>query len=284
MRNFLSRFALLLGIIGVCILYKGGADGIAALRTAVDLYDYDTDFNELSRFDGVHATIDFSYCCFVEEETTTKNKYGSVTNRSYQYYYAIPVYSGEDMYIAGIKVPQSAERTLDKIVDETWEYVYEEADDYGYTTYENTGRFVKMVDESFKYMKETFQEMGMYDEEIEQYLVPYYLKPYDRKTALIMFFIGVGCTFIGLLWIFILIKSILPQKKKNTYSPGPTSSPTVQNITINGNTYPKSYFDYINQNIINNNIEYAQQDLAQLTGVSPEEAAEIIRNWRNYYN
>lgn len=283
MKQFLQKLGIIIGIFGIFIMVTSGADGIASFRSGIDLYDYDTDYLELSHLDLIDTEFDVSLGCFVEEETTTKNKYGSVTNRSYKYYYAIPVYSGDDTYWVSLEVSSNDMRTMDDIVDETYAYLMGEDEYYGYTYLEKQGRLTKLEDEKYDYMVEMFKELEWYedDADIEKYVLPVYITTFEPASTRILFIVGVGGILIGILSIVSVAKGDSSHGKKNTANN--TNTASSGNVTINGTTYPKSYFERVNGYVEQNEPEYAIQDLRSLTGISEDMAREIINNWKQYY-
>jgi len=284
MKIFLQKMGMIFGIFGIFIMIVMGADGIASFRSGVDLYDIDTDYLELSHLDLIDTEFDVSLGCFVEEETTTKNKYGSVTNRSYKYYYAIPVYSGEDTYWIGLEISSSNMYTMDQIVDETYNYLMGEDEYYGYTYLELQGRLSKLEDEKYDYMVEMFEEMEWYenDSDIEKYVLPVYIKTFKPEPTRILFIVGIIGIIAGIISIVSSIKGNAAHGRRN--APNNNTNVNSGTVTIGGTSYPRSYFERVNGYVDRKEYEYAIQDLRSLTGISEEEARQIINNWRNYYN
>lgn len=286
MKIFLQKLGIALGIFGIFIMVMGGADGIASFRSGIDLYDIDTDYLELSHLDLIDTEFDVSLGCFVEEETTTKNKYGSVTNRSYKYYYAIPVYSEEDTYWVGLEVSSSDMRTMDQIVDETYDYLMGEDEYYGYTYLEKQGRLTKLEDEKYDYMVEMFEELEWYEEDadIEKYVLPICITTFDPASSRILFLAGIVGIILGILSAVSSIKGNASHGRRNAKNNANTSNTNSEMVTIGGTSYPKSYFERVNSYIEKNEIENAVQDLWALTGLSSDEAVEVVNNWNKYYH
>lgn len=293
MKIFLQKIGIVLGIFGIFIMITMGADGIASFKSGTDLYDIDTDYFELSRLDLIDTEFDVSLGCFVEEETTTKNKYGSVTNRSYKYYYAIPAYSGEDTYWIGLEISSDNMRTMDQIVDETYDYLMGEDAYYGYTYLELQGRLTKLEDEKYDYMVEMFEELEWYedDDDIEKYVLPVCITTFDPASTRIFFIVGVVGILLGILSIVSSIKGNASHGRRNAANNNAnnsnnsnTANTNSEMVTIGGTSYPKSYFERVNNYIEKNELEYAVQDLWSLTGLSSEEAREVVNNWNKYYH
>lgn len=291
MKVLLQKIGIAFGIFGIFIMIVAGADGIASFKSGTDLYDIDTDYLELSHLDLIDTEFDVSLGCFVEEETTTKNKYGNVTNRSYKYYYAIPAYSGEDTYWIGLEISSDNMRTMDKIVDETYEYLMGEDEYYGYTYLELQGRLAKLEDEKYDYMVEMFEELEWYesDADIEKYVLPVYITTFDPASSRIFLIVGVVGIILGIISVVSSIKGNATHGRRNAGKNNKNNASNADatagsTVTIGGTSYPKSYFERVNGYVERSEAEYAVQDLRSLTGISEEEAREIINNWKNYYN
>lgn len=54
-------------------------------------------------------------------------------------------------------------------------------------------------------------------------------------------------------------------------------------VVIGGVHYPKSAFTRVNTCIRGRETVFAINELRQITGISPEQAREIVNNWKQYY-
>lgn len=54
-------------------------------------------------------------------------------------------------------------------------------------------------------------------------------------------------------------------------------------VVINGVHYPKSAFAQVNTYIKGKETVFAMQALRQITGIGPEQAREVVTNWKQYY-
>lgn len=280
MKEFFCRIGMGIGILGAVFLFSSFLDAIASFRTPVDLYDDDTDINKLSKINSIETDFDVSLGCFVEEETTTKRN-GAVTNRKSDYFYAIPAYSGDETYWIAIKVSQGEMRTWEKITDETYDYLNGEDEYFGYTSIAKYGRLKKLDDKKYKYMVELFEELEWFDDDsqISKYVLPLYIDTFKPEAVRNMALFGFIGTVIG---IFSLISYFAPSKKERKLEQGGQAQSS-DSITIAGKDYPKNLFGYVDKYISQQQNEFAQQELCQITGISAEEAKEVLDNWSRIY-
>lgn len=54
-------------------------------------------------------------------------------------------------------------------------------------------------------------------------------------------------------------------------------------VVINGVHYPKSAFANVDRCVSGRETVFAIQELRRITGIGPDEAREIVNNWKQYY-
>ena len=275
LKEFLRRIAFV-GILFVVIFgvvaYK---DVLVAFSEPVDIVeDYPETEEEIKSIKAVKTELDMVLDVFAEEETTTTNKYGAVTNRRYDYYYVVPVFTETETYYVGVKVSSTKSLEYDKVCDATWSYLYGETEEL--KTVEFEGGFYKMEDEAFKYFKEWFEDNEWLDEkDIKKYVLPLMLEPIKLSTTRKLTFVFVG---VLALCIFLLVLSFRKGKEK-------TQSVTPQKavITINDINYPTSNFEKVNKLVEKGKKDKAVKELMEVTGISETAANAVILDWYAYW-
>lgn len=116
----------------------------------------------------VDVTLYDNFGCYSEQyEENTKTH----TRRTTDLYYVI--WTGdddaEDFRYMGIKVPVSDQRLMEEMADATY-YGYEYSDPIRYS-----GAVNKMTSEEYKYFKEYFLESDFTEEELDEWVIPYYI-------------------------------------------------------------------------------------------------------------
>ncbi|MBO5279007.1 MAG: hypothetical protein J6B06_05930 [Lachnospiraceae bacterium] len=275
LRDVIRTFMYMIIFFAVILLFACGLDTVAAFQKPVDLYAEETDVTELGRMTPVEAEVYAVLECFCTETTTTK-KNGAVTKKSYDYYYAIPVFVGEETYYAGVKVSDSQDHIYDDICDATWNWLNGTSDRLGELTVQAEGCFHKMDDELYGYMVETFEDMQWFesDADLQKYLLPVYLKPVRFHDTRIMFLVALGALIVAVA-VVIVTRSFDKKRDKKVQEQ--------THVVINGVSYPKSTFDHVNRCIANRERLFAVQELSEITGLSVEEAQQIISKWNEYY-
>ena len=124
---------------------------------------------------------------------------------------------------------------------------------------------------------EAFRESESFEseEEMKTYALPYYIdsleNPSSEKNLLIvsiMLIVGGGVLF------FLGLKKQNADEKKAAEQ---------YYVYINGVSYAKSTLAHVNQCIQGQEKMFAVQELAQITGMTMDEASVIVDNWRQYY-
>lgn len=270
MKSTIRKISII-GMIAIAVIAFGTRQNIVASFS--EPIDINVDLPE--SYDDVKAVktdLDLVIGLFAEEETTTKNKYGSVTNKSYNYYYVIPVYTEEyEEYYVAVKVSSKQKSAYDKVCDTTWACMYGEADELDSVEFE--GALLEITDdELYDYYMEFFEG----DEEAMEYALPYILTPVNLQATKIITIVG------AVLFVVLLVMLILTFRKGKEKKNGAT--PTKLVMTINGMNYPVKDFERVNSLVVSGDKEGAVREVMWLTGVSETEANDIIMNWNTYWN
>lgn len=188
MKRINWRLLAILLIFGGGLVVMSGKDFITSLKKPVDLYDLTA--SEVKAGMHIKTDINAALDTFASEETWTENKDGSRTpKKTSNQYYVMPV--GEMEYMA-LEVPSSDFATLDTIMDNTYAWYMDEADDFGDVTYPFEGTIEKLDGELDQYFGEWFTDTGfMGTEDPEPYLVHYMLVRRSFTSVQVMFGIGV---------------------------------------------------------------------------------------------
>lgn len=272
----LRSCGLILAIVAGISLFLIGKDGIASLQKPVDLYADDTNVTKLGNLKAVEADVYAVLDCYASEVTTTKRN-GSVTGQSEDFYYIIPAFNGEETYYIGLKASEKNSRAYDKLADITWEWLSGASSTYGESTEYIAGRMAKMDDELYDYMVEWFQEAEWFetDAEISKYVLPVYISPIiSFNNTRILFLVCVAALSVG---IVMVVVSMVLEKKRGK------AAKEQMVVVINGVSYPKETFDRVNSSIRNKEAIFAVQELRDITGISLEEAQNIVDHWNEYY-
>lgn len=287
MKDFLRTIGIMALIFGGMLLYSIGFDAIAAIGPTYDLYAEDTDYLKLKKTDHINVEIDASLGCFVQE-TTTHKKNGAVTGTSKKYYYAIPVYSGEETYWIGLEVKASEKNKMEQIVDETYAYLMGEDEYYGYTYMEKEGHFRKLPEKKYKYMVEYFEELEWFEsqEDLEKYLLPVYFDnfAFSTRSYTVLLIVGICLVLFGIIDIVLIIKSNMKDSKKrkekeelmkyNYWEGG--------DIVINGIPYTRETLAPVEEFVRRNEFTFASKELQKITGIDLEEAKKVVDHWAQY--
>lgn len=276
MKSTMRKISII-GIILIALVAFGTRDNIvAAFSEPVDInVDYPDSYS--TDIKAVKTEFDMILDIFVQEETTTKNKYGSVTSTRHDYYYIVPVYteSEEEPYFVGVKVPSDKKKDYDEVLDTTWAYLYGETDELETVKFEGT--FVKMETEVWKHFVDWFWETEWFEtnEESKKYVRPLLLTPVNLQATKVITIIGAGL-FVA--FVVMLILSFCKGKKKVQ-----TVTPQKAVITINDVNYPISNFEQVNKLVETGDKDKAVQELMNVTGISEADANAVILNWHSYW-
>lgn len=265
----------IIGMIVLAIFAFGTRQNIiAAFSEPVDInVDYPDDYDEVK---AVKTELNKILDVCAEEETTTKNKYGSVTNKRYDYYYIVPVYieSEDDAYYVAVKVPSDKRNDYENVCNTTWAWAAGEVEELESVEFEGT--LVEMEDELYKHYKSWFYEMEWFEstEDSKKYALPLVLTPVDLQATKVITIIG---AVLFVVFAVMLILSFRKGKEKQTVTP------TKLVMTINGINYPMSNFEKVNKLIEKGDKEKAVKELMEVAGISETDANAVILDWYAYW-
>ena len=267
----LKKLGGVLAIVGVIMVVLGFRNGIAGLKEPVDLYAYETNVSEIGYFDMVTVDV-YEVLGAFATNTTTEN--GRKTNEDS--YYMIPAHEGDEYRYIGIRVNEREYDMFDKMYDDTWDYYDGYLMDLDKHVVK-TGCLKKMNKKLQEFYYGALREAGWYEteEEMKAEALPYYIDPVANPKSLVTFLIvGVILAVVGGVLFFLGMKSEnrqIDRAAAQTY------------VMIAGVSYPKSTFAHVNQCVQGQEKIFAAQELADITGLSLDEAGKVIENWRQYY-
>lgn len=156
---------ILLVVIGVVLIGLEFSNVLSLLKGRVQFESLAPD--EINDNLIVDANISVNFGAFLEEyEENTKTH---VTRTTDMYYV---IWTGDeddtDYRYMGIKVPASDISEMDAMADATYYYEYVEPIQY-------SGAINKMDSEEWEYFQEYFLESGFTEEELDEWLIPYYI-------------------------------------------------------------------------------------------------------------
>lgn len=212
------RFGLVLVILGVmlCIVSR---DYFLSLKEPVDIYQLYPEEIE----PGLHVQTDIDMIWdYLYTETTTHTTYGIKTSEEESARgYVIPLcYVDDEGYVQvdkfmGMKISRKADYdTLEKIMDDTYAWWFEDDSNLDYTVYPIEGKIVKMGSDEKELMEEYLTDyLGLSQSEAEEYMLAYMLVPIYPKTDGIMLIVGAIIAVIGLL--ILILYAVKVNKMKN---------------------------------------------------------------------
>lgn len=205
-------------LIVVCILLiiVNARDVFNSFMTPKDLYELPLE--NVTKNAYVYADIDAALDYFMYEEVS-RMKYGvEMSSHVSSYYYIIPI--GEYQYMA-VEVDASDASTMNRICDETYNYLIGEENKLGLFRYRATGSLRDMKDDEIQFMVEWFQSteyFGTTDKnEIMEYIYPIMLKKDNSTVAKVMLVVGLILGFVGLLMVNHCRKKQKREKKEQEY-------------------------------------------------------------------
>lgn len=268
----LKKLGGVLAIAGIVLSVMGFREGIAAFKEPIDLYAMETNISEVGYFDMVTVDVFEVYGSYATK-TTTEN--GKKTNE--ESYYVIPAHEGDEYRYIGIKVNEKEYKIFDEIYKDTYDYYEGNLTEDKYYGVVKTGCLKKMNKKMQDYYYKTLRDAGWYetDEEMKKEALPYYLDPIANPKSMVPFLlVGVVMALAGGIMFVLGWRSETQKVDK---------AATQTYVIINGVSYAKADLAHVNRCILNQEKEFAVQELARITGVSMEEATKIADNWRLYY-
>lgn len=268
----MKRVGLIIALIGIMLFGFSFKDGIAAMRPHVDLYDDGVNISEVSSWDMIDMDI-----IDVWGSYATKTETSNGVTRDVLSYYIITAFEGDDARFIGIGVPEKEYDLFDNLMENTYDYYggYDFGDPEEYA--HKTGRLKKMNAEMQKYYYEWFEDTEWFESEAEMKAeaLPYYIDPIADPTVVIKMMAGGG--IVGIIGIIIFVIGFVNDRKK-------TQKAVEQAyVMINGVSYSKQSLAHVNAQVLGQEKMFAAQELAEITGMSLDEAGKIIENWNRYY-
>lgn len=198
----------------------------------------------------MEMTLNFGY--FLERyEYKTNSTYRKTTDL-----YCIIITGDEETflytdnwYYMGIKVPASYEKQMDLIIDNTNESYFSEPISL-------SGKIRKLSDQEYKYFRETFEDAGWTDAEIDDGTLPYYIDVINNKVAynilsVLVFIAGLVLIAVGIIRIMNAAKGkTLKDLRKTIAEAGCTEASAeadynaAQTFTKDGNIRVGKLFTY----------------------------------------
>lgn len=189
--------SIILILIGGGLIFFQGPEAFYAVVGYVDFETLEPD--EIHGRIMVDVDVTSNFGCYMEEyEENTSTHYRRTTNL----YYVI--WTGddyaEDYRYMGIKVPASYESKMDKMTENSWNYIASDPISF-------SGEIRKMSAEDYGYFTELFTDYyGLTMEEFEALTLPYYIQTQVSKAssnamAIIITLIGLGLLTWGIVRI-----------------------------------------------------------------------------------
>lgn len=198
---------IVLIIVGIALMAALAKKTFIIMKGADDFYELE---DSKLKDKIVDIYLDYSYGVFAEYETTTTSSSGYKSSKITEVYYIIPTADGSLM---GVCVPASMEKALEKISDQTYEYL-NSSGTTGLEKYEEfRGVSRKMTGEELDYFKKRVAYVfGMEVSEVDEYIIPYVLHygELDTTASYVLVFLF---ELIGLALIASSVYAIIFAKK-----------------------------------------------------------------------
>ena len=258
--------------IGLIMGFLSFQDSVAAIRPWVDLYAQDTNISQISTWDMIEFDVIEIWGSYATKTTTENGRKTAECG-----YYILPAFEGDEYRFIGLQVPEKEYALFDQIMQDTYDYYQEYSDNLGQNTTHKTGRLKKMSKEMQNYYYDWFKQVEWYDTEAEMKAeaLPYYIEPIaDPMTSVKILGVSIVAILVGgviVVFGFLRERSKKEKAEEQSY------------VVIGGITYPKQTFAHVNASILGQEKIFAAQELAEITGISMEEAGEIVEKWNQYY-
>ena len=191
----LNMAVILLFVFGGMLVWNSVPEVIIALKPAVSFDDMLDEETELKAGMHVSGQVPYVLDSFAEESTYTRNSDGSRTgSKASGKYYMVPTASS---FIA-MKSHQTDVKTLDKLVDETWDYMMGGAEP---TTEFSMEGHIEVLDDAqlIRYYNEYLEELGYSESEIADLGTPLLVRPMSFTSCWVLLGIGILLLAIGIL-------------------------------------------------------------------------------------
>lgn len=168
MRNISLTLAIVFTILTIFIGVSSFDLITLSFQDPVDIYDEDFDIVEHGEGGHIKTELYASYGeCASEVLTTTNN--GTVTSRSTDYYFVIPVFDNDndEEYLICVQIDEGDYSLFNKMSNETINYIYGDIDYFGSYTYNFDGTIEELDEELYDYMLEYFRDSEWYEDEAD---------------------------------------------------------------------------------------------------------------------
>lgn len=273
MKDFCKKAGLIIFILSAFMLCTSLKEYRAAFGEPVDIYkEYPEDYTKVN---GVETELKMVLGCFLQDEIITKNKSGQAKYVSYEYYYAVPIFVEDEVYLVGAFVDSAKVERYEKLSELSMKYLQGELDNLGDETIQFQGRFGKMDEEVYERLKNWSKNKGYFesDVEIEKYVLPLTLKSMNYKN--------VRTTACVMMVAFVLSIIMMIYGRSSDKVKVVTASSDM--ITINGVTYPSDSFQKVNKLIQSGKADKALRVLQGITNMNVADAKAVIRDWDTYW-
>lgn len=273
MKDFCKKAGLIIFVLSAFMLCTSVKEYKAAFGEPVDINkEYPEDYTKVN---GVETELKMVLGCFLQNESIIKNKSGQAKYAIYEYYYAVPIFVEDEVYLVAAFVDSANVERYEKLSELSMKYLQGELDNLGDETIQFQGRFGKMDEDVYERLKNWSKNKGYFesDEEIEKYVLPLTLESMNYKNVRIT-----ACVMLVafVLSIIMMIYGRCPDKVK-------VVSASCDMITINGVTYPSDSFKKVNKLIQNGKADKALRTLQGITNTNVADAKAVIRNWDTYW-
>lgn len=282
MKKILLNAGFILTAVWIALIIMEGKNILLGFKEPIDFYADDFDINE--NHDGERISADIPLCLGeCATHTVTKTSHGS-TSKTKTSYYVIPAVAPnvEYYFYICIEVKEKDRDKFEKLTNLTLN------GEYG--SIKVDGKLKKLENKAYEYMIEVFEEAEFFEskEELDFYVLPLCFEDIDFGFAKGCF-IAIIISFIGSIavWISYFV-SLSKEKKmiaanKATFQANYPTQNFEDNVVICGKPYPKHLFESVNNSLKAGENIAAISTLRQITGISLEEAKEVIDNWCIYY-
>ena len=243
---------------------------VIAFNEPVDINaDYPEDYNDVK---AVKTELDMILERYATEETVTESN-GAITDRRYDYYYVVPVYtkSEENAYYVGVKVAGDDKKAYEKVCDATWAYLAGETDTLKPIKFE--GGFVKMDEECYEHFENWFEENEWFEDkdDMEKYVLPLVLVSVNLEATKKSTFV-----LAGVIAVCTLIMVLCCRKGKE-----PEVEKYKRVTELNGKRYHVTELRKVHKMVEKGKKDKAVQELIKVTGLSEADANAAIMDWEN---
>ena len=275
MKKKIIIVGLVLTLLPAFLLLAGIDFTVGPFLEPFDLYE--NNLEKVPRYGAVDSELQILLESFVSE--TRKSQSGnSVSIKGVDYFYSVPIFVGSETYYVAIKVDRDDTKKYKKIADETMDYLYGKGTTLGTKTLQLQGVMGKLDDEVYEYMVEWFEETEFFEtrEQLEKYVLPLEIKECNLQNYRIINIVVILVMVAGIVLLIFGLKKDAKYEK---------AGKKLQNcaLNINGKDYPILSFEKVDKYVFYEKNEKAEAELMKVTGLSSEDAKQILAQWENYY-